>query len=127
MTSLKHQDSIVIHASPDEVYELVSDVTRTGEWSPICQSCWWHEGESARVGAHFTGRNESNGRTWETVSEVVAAERARKFAWIVGDDYVRWEYTIDPLDGDTELTESWEFTPAGQDFMYERFGKKLRP
>ena len=26
---------------------MVSDVTRMGEWSPVCKACWWDEGDSA--------------------------------------------------------------------------------
>lgn len=124
MVSLNYQESIVIHASPEQVYDLVSDVTRTGEWSPVCTSCWWHDGGAAHVGAQFTGRNERDGRTWETVSEVVTAERGREFSWVVGDGYVRWAYTMDPLNGGTKLTESWEFTPAGIEMFHDKFGKK---
>lgn len=29
-------DSIHIDASPAEIYDLISDVTRTGEWSQQC-------------------------------------------------------------------------------------------
>ena len=60
------------------MYSAVSDVTRTGEWSPVCQECWWDEGDGPVVGAHFTGRNVLPERTWETRSEVVAAERRRR-------------------------------------------------
>lgn len=53
---------------------MVSDVTRMGEWSPVCRACWWDEGAGPRVGAWFTGRNELPERTWETRSVMVAAE-----------------------------------------------------
>ena len=85
----------------------MSDVTRTGEWSPVCRACWWDDGGSARVGAWFTGRNEVPGRTWETRSEVVVADRGREFAWVVGGKYVRWSFGMEPVDGGTRLTESW--------------------
>lgn len=122
MESRSHHESMSIHASPETVYDLVSDVTRTGEWSPICRSCWWHDGGPARVGARFTGRNQSGERTWETVSEVVAAERGREFAWVVGEGYVRWAYTMTPISEGTELTETWEFLPAGIAMFHQRFG-----
>ncbi len=64
-TSIRvHQESIRVEASAEAVYDLVSDITRTGEWSPVCVSCWWDDEE--------------------TRSEVIAAERGREFAWIVG-------------------------------------------
>ena len=81
--TLQHSESIVIARSPDELYDMVSDVTRMGEWSPVCRACWWDEGESPRVGAMFTGRNETPERTWETRSQVVVADRGREFAFEV--------------------------------------------
>ncbi|MGY1795765.1 SRPBCC family protein [Geodermatophilus sp. SYSU D00525] len=122
-TSLTHSDSIVVAASPEEVYDLVSDVTRTGEWSPICAACWWDEGATGQVGEWFTGRNVTPERTWETRSQVVAADRGREFAWLVSGRLVRWGYLLEPVDGGTRLTETWEFLPAGLEFFAERYGE----
>ena len=72
-TKLTHSGSLVISAAPEDLYDMVADVTRMGEWSPICKSCWWDEGAGPQVGAWFTGRNELPERTWETRSEVVGA------------------------------------------------------
>jgi hypothetical protein len=119
---LTYAESILIAASPQEVYDVVSDVTRTGEWSPICRECWWDEGDGARVGARFTGRNVTPERTWETRCEVTVAEPGRAFGWKVGGGFVLWTYTMAPVEGGTELTESWEFTPAGQAFFAESYG-----
>ncbi|HEX3289354.1 MAG TPA: SRPBCC family protein [Mycobacterium sp.] len=122
MTELKLSDTISVAVSPDELFAMVSDVTRMGEWSPVCTACWWDEGDGPRVGAWFTGRNETSGRTWETRSQVVAADPGRKFAWQVNDGWVHWEYAFDPEDGGTRLTESWEFLPAGIAGFHERYG-----
>ena len=89
MTELTQSGSIVISRSPDEVYDMVADVARTGEWSPVCQECWWDEGDGPRVGARFTGRNVTPERSWETRSEVVAADRGRAFAWVVAEPPTR--------------------------------------
>ena len=122
MDRLTHSDSVIVARSPDDLYAMVSDVTRMGEWSPICKACWWDEGEGPRVGAWFTGRNELPERTWETRSEVVAADPGREFAFVVLGTIARWGYTFVPVDGGTELTESWEFLPGGLEFFEERFG-----
>jgi ribosome-associated toxin RatA of RatAB toxin-antitoxin module len=124
MSELRHSASVVVARAPEEVYDLVSDVTRTGEWSPICQECWWDEGATGEVGDRFTGRNVTPQRTWETRSRVVAADRGREFTWVVGADFVRWSYTMAPADGGTELTESWEFLPAGRAMFAERYGER---
>ncbi|WP_028660428.1 SRPBCC family protein [Nocardioides insulae] len=124
LTPRTHSDSIDIAATPQEVYAVVSDVTRTGEWSPTCRECRWEEGDGPRVGASFIGRNETPDRTWETRSEVVAAEPGSEFAWMVGKGFVRWSFAMRPTQGGgTELTQSWEFTSAGLTFFETTFGE----
>jgi hypothetical protein len=122
MSDLTHSESVVIDASPEAVYDLVSDVTRTGEWSPICKECWWDEGATGTVGDVFTGRNVLPERTWETRCTVIAADRGREFGWIVGDSYVRWVYRMEPDGAGTRLTEAWEFLPNGIKLFHDRFG-----
>ncbi len=122
MTKLHHAESIVIARSPEDLYDMVSDVTRMGEWSPVCKACWWDEGSGPEAGAWFTGRNELPERTWETRSQVVAAERGREFAFTVGGKFVRWGYVFVPVEGGTEVTESWQFLPDGVAMFKERYG-----
>ncbi|QZY52381.1 SRPBCC family protein [Leucobacter tenebrionis] len=120
--SLTHADSILINATPEQVFAVVSDVTRTGEWSPVCEACWWDEGDGPRPGAFFTGRNVTPDRTWETRCEVTVCEAGRAFGWGVTEGNVFWTYTMRPVGSSTELTESWEFTAKGQAFFAQRFG-----
>ena len=122
MSELTHSESIVVARPAGELYDLVSDVTRMGEWSPVCRACWWDEGSGPEVGAWFTGRNEVPGRTWETRSQVVAADPGREFAWVVGDFFARWGYRFTEVEAGTLLTESWEFLPAGIALFGERYG-----
>jgi hypothetical protein len=119
--NLQHSDSIDIARPAEDLYDMVSDVTRMGEWSPVCKECWWDDGDSARVGAWFIGRNELPDRTWKTRSEVVVADRGREFAFIVGGSYTRWGYTFTPIEGGTRVTESWEFLPDAVTLFEERF------
>ena len=122
MSSLSYSESIVVARSPEDLYDMVSDVTRMGEWSPVCTACWWDDGQGARPGAWFTGRNELPERTWETRSEVVAADPGQEFAFVVGGSWVRWGFTFAPVDGGTQVTESWEFLPDGIARFHNRFG-----
>ena len=124
MSSLRYSESVVVARSPEELYDMVSDVTRMGEWSPVCKACWWEEGAGPRVGARFTGRNEVPERTWETTSEVVAADPGREFAWTVAvpPTRARWGYTFEAVDAGTKVTEAWELPPEGVAFFEERFG-----
>lgn len=93
---LTYSDSVHIAAIPGEVYAVVSDITRTGEWSPVCQECWWDEGDGPWVGAFFTGRNVTDVRTWETHCEVIAAAEGVEFGWSVCH---RRQRPLDLLDG----------------------------
>jgi len=122
MDELLAAQSVVIARSPELLYDLVSDVTRIGEFSPVCASCWWDEGDGPRVGAWFTGRNVTPARTWETRSQVVVAERGREFAFLVGSGFVRWGYTFAASPDGTVVTESWQFLPAGIAVFHERYG-----
>ena len=121
MTELTYSESILISCSPETLYDMVSDVTRMGEWSPVCKACWWDEGEGPSVGRWFTGRNETPARTWETRSQVTAAERGRVFTFVVGGSWISWSYTFAPVDGGTELTETWHFLPPGIARFHDRF------
>jgi hypothetical protein len=123
---LSYSDSIVIARSPQELYGMVSDITRMGEWSPVCTSCWWDEGDSARVGAWFTGKNETPERTWETRSQIVAAEPGREFAFAVFGNRARWGFTFTEVDGGTRVTESWRFLPGGAAAFQERYGSDAK-
>ena len=118
-----YQESVTIKALAQTVYDIVSDITRTGEWSPVCTSCWWDDEASAgAVGAWFTGRNVLPERTWETRSQVMSAEPGREFAWVVGGKFVRWGYTLTEVDAGTVLTESWELLPEGITMFGEKYG-----
>ena len=124
---LRHSDSLVLDATPEQVYDLVSDVTRTGEWSPVCVACAWEDPDCAgEVGAAFTGRNESGGRTWETRSVVEVADRGREFAWAVNGGFVRWSWTMRPHGDGTLVTESWHFRPEGLAFFAEKYGDRAQ-
>lgn len=125
MTPLEFSDSVVIDKGREEIYALVSDVTRMGQWSPQCRACWWDDPDAGPVvGAWFTGRNENAERTWETRSQVVQADPGSAFAWEVNNGWVRWGFTLAAGDenGTTKLTQSWVFLPAGIAGFGERYG-----
>ena len=113
-TATTGQASIDIAASPEEVYDVLSDVTRMGERSPECYRCKWLDGaRQAVLGARFRGYNRLGPIKWTTTCTVTAAERGREFAFTVisghGREETRWRYLLDDIDGVTRLTESYEF------------------
>jgi uncharacterized protein YndB with AHSA1/START domain len=118
-----HSGSITIDRSPDQVYAIVSDVTRMGELSPVCTSGAWDDPAAAgRKGARFTGDNAIGEYSWTTHCEVVTADPGREFTFINrgqdGDvELVRWSYTFEPQGDATLVTESWQVLPAYPDFV----------
>ena len=58
-------DSVTVHMSapPDEVWALVSDVTRIGSYSPETFEAEWLDGATGpAVGAKFRGHVKRNGK-----------------------------------------------------------------
>lgn len=114
-TGKRGQESIQIAAAPEDVYDLVADVTRMGEWSPECYRCkWLGEAHNAEVGARFRGYNRLGRYRWATTAVVNVAQRGHEFAFAVvhdktGRDETLWRYRLEPSSGGTLLTESFEF------------------
>lgn len=102
--------SLVIDASPETLYDLVSDVRRMGEWSPECRRCRWVGGATGPVvGARFKGTNRRGLVRWTQDVEVRVARKGREFAFVTcGSDPALWTYRFEPHDGGTTVTESFE-------------------
>jgi hypothetical protein len=99
---------VYVDAPPEIVYGVVSDVTRTGEWSPETVKCAWLDSATGpAVGARFKGTNKRGIATWSTKPTVVVADPGREFAFEVDTD-VRWTYRFDTEGTGTTLTESFE-------------------
>jgi len=104
---------IEIDAARDVVYALVSDVTRTGEWSPECVRCRWLGGATAAVaGARYRGASRNGWRQWSTTSTIRVARPGGELVWDVtflGRPVARWGYRMRELGGGgTVLAESVE-------------------
>lgn len=101
-----------VDAPPEVVYDLVADVTRTGEWSPENLGGAWLDGATGPVvGARFKARNKRKW-SWTTTSTVTVADRAREFAFDVGKGETRWRYEFVPAGEGCEVTESFEIVKA---------------
>jgi hypothetical protein len=105
--------SIDIAAEPDAVYELVSDITRMGDWSPECYHCAWTKGATGpEVGARFKAKNKGGrGPSWFNTPTVTTAEPGREFAFNrsgPGIGSYTFRYTFEPTPAGTKLTESFD-------------------
>jgi ligand-binding SRPBCC domain-containing protein len=123
VSGFNHSDSVTINRPAENVYAIVSDVTRIGELSPVCKSAAWDDpAQAGKEGAWFTGHNAIGEFTWDTHCKVIAAKPGREFAFInhgsSGDtELVRWGYTFEPHGDATVATESWQVLPAYPDFV----------
>src|SRR6266446_5366682 len=79
---LRYQESIRIAAPADLIYDLVADVTSTGNGSPECRRVEWL-GASAKAvtGARFRGHNRWRGFTWWRNATIARAIRGQEFAF----------------------------------------------
>jgi uncharacterized protein YndB with AHSA1/START domain len=103
---MEGQATIHINASPNEVFELVSNVTRMGEWSPETTKCEWVDGASGpAVGAKFRGTNKLGPVKWSTTPTITACEPGKLFAFDAGG--TEWRYSFTEADGGTSVTESF--------------------
>jgi ribosome-associated toxin RatA of RatAB toxin-antitoxin module len=100
-----------VQAPPEALYDLVSDVTRMGDWSPECHRAQWLDGVTeAAVGARFKGFNKRK-RSWATTSTITSADRGHDFAFAVGKPdrpQTRWRYTFEAAGDGTDVTETCE-------------------
>jgi hypothetical protein len=101
-----------VDATPEMVYDLVSDVTRTPEWSPEVISCRWLGGATSAVpGARFSARNKKKWFAWSNRPVVETAERAREFAITrtePGGGTIRWYYRLEPAGGGTTVVLGYQ-------------------
>ena len=116
--------TVHVDAPPEKLYDMVSDVTRMGEWSPECYRCEWLDGAAGpAVGARFKGRNKYGLIRWSSTPRVVVAEPGREFTF--EHDYTRWTYRFEPANGGTDVTESFE--DVKPEPFYIRIGQLFMP
>ncbi|MGW5680247.1 SRPBCC family protein [Streptomyces sp. NPDC003860] len=118
---------VYVTAPPAAVYAVVSDLPRSGEWSPECVGGTWTAGRPATAGAVFRGENLRSADvvawapvvrgTWFTEAEVVAAEPGVTFQWSMRDTSGRrqdstWAYDIEPARGGSRLVHRFRMGTA---------------
>ncbi|RSN16854.1 polyketide cyclase [Streptomyces sp. WAC 05977] len=108
---------VLIDATPEQVYRLVSDPVSMAECTEELRKARWIRGATeARVGNWFAGSNRNGWRRWVTHAEIVEAEPVRRFAYRVRTPFFvpisRWEYEIAPEgDGTRLVVENWLRVP----------------
>ncbi|WP_340539015.1 SRPBCC family protein [Nocardioides sp. GXZ039] len=126
--------SLHVDAPVAEVWDLVSDVTRIGEFSPETFEAKWTRGSTGpEVGAYFAGHVKRNGvgPTYWSPCRVTVCEPERVFEFSVGTDKMtvnNWGYRLEPdADGSgTTITEYFRLEPSLPTRLYWLLLGRLR-
>jgi Polyketide cyclase / dehydrase and lipid transport len=118
---------IHVSATPDEIYDVVSDLPRSGEWSPECQGGEWISGEASAVGSVFRGENLRSEEVvawaplvrgvWHTECRITEADPGRTFRWMMlshagAEQESVWGFDIESADGGAVLTHHFRMGKA---------------
>lgn len=124
--------TVDVAATPEQVWALLTDITRAGEWSHETQGGEWLDGAtSAVLGARFRGRNQQGRTKWSRVCEVVVADAPRTISWrtvptrVVYRDSTRWTYELAPTDTGCTITQRFEVLQLGP--ILDRFFYAIVP
>jgi hypothetical protein len=123
---------VTIAAPAQQIWDLVADVRNTGKFSPEVMEAEWLDGATGpALGAKFRGHVKRNeiGPVYWTTCRVTACEPGREFGFAVllGERPVNnWHYRFAPVDGGTDVTESFRMSEGLFTTMFGLFGGQLR-
>jgi uncharacterized protein YndB with AHSA1/START domain len=104
--------SRVIQASPEAIFDVLADPARHGEidGSGMVQNV---RGESKRLepGSKFGMDMKLGPLPYRISNTVVEFEENRRLAWAHLGGH-RWRYELEPVDGGTKVTESFDWSTA---------------
>lgn len=104
--------SRVIKASPEAIFDVIADPARHGEMdgSGMVQNV---RGESKRLalGSSFGMDMKLGPLPYRISNQVVEFEENRLIAWAHFGGH-RWRYELEPVEGGTKVTESFDWSTA---------------
>ena len=104
--------SRVINATPEQIFELLTDPARHGEidGSGMVQQA---RGDNQRLemGSKFGMDMKLGFIPYRITNEVVEFDENRLIAWQHFGKH-RWRYELEPVDGGTKVTESFDWSTA---------------
>jgi len=102
-----------IEASPEALYDLIADVTRTPERTPDIVRCEWLDGATGpAVGARFKSINrQGRGPNWSNKPVVTVAEPGVEFSFTRTEPFagtILWRHRFVAEGTGTRMYESYE-------------------
>ena len=101
------EESIDIDATPQQVWSVISDLQRMGEWSPQCKKMIIRGGTVA-LGTKTININRRGALVWPTTSKVVRFAPNQEIGFRVAENNTVWSFTISPTDTGVTVTERRE-------------------
>ncbi|AFR47248.1 MULTISPECIES: SRPBCC family protein [Gordonia] len=107
MTAALIEESIDIAATPEQVWSVISDLKRMGEWSPQCKKMIVRGG-TVGLGTKTININRRGPLVWPTTAKVVRFTPNQELGFRVAENHTIWSYTITPKDAGVTVTERRE-------------------
>lgn len=98
------QADVTIAASPDRVWQVLTDFSRMPEWSPELLRMVPLKRGGLRPGQWYLGINRRGPVVWPTRNVVTILEPGRRVAWDTRSSGARWIYDVVEDDAGTRLT-----------------------
>ena len=123
---------VVVDATVPQVWSVVSDVTRVGEWSHECRGAEWLGDADGPLPAcaseAATGRAGRAGRDGAGPREIVALDPPSEIVWRTVPtrlipDSTEWRIRLEPADRGTRITQTFDgprAPPGCRDRLYAR-------
>jgi hypothetical protein len=124
--------TVTIAAPAQHIWDLVADIRNTGKFSPEVMEAEWLDGATGpALGAKFRGHVKRNeiGPVYWTTCRVTACEPGREFGFevLLGERPVNnWHYRFAPVEGGTDVTESFRMSEGLFTTVFGLFGGQLR-
>lgn len=116
MTEPSASATVQIDATPEVVYDLITDLPTLVSLAEEAVAMQFCKGDCVGQGAVFVGHNENGSKRWTTKCTVTDAEPGRVFGFDVRYSLIpiaRWQYDIVGADGGCRVTESaWDRRPG---------------
>lgn len=111
---------VSVAAPVNAVWQVVADVTRTGEWSHECLHVEWVNGSDRAVpGARFRGRNRSRWLRWSRSCEIIAVQPPHRIVWRTIPtplyvDSTEWSIQLEPTAHGTRIIQEFQLLKCPQ-------------
>ncbi|MFW0794163.1 SRPBCC family protein [Gordonia sp. CPCC 205515] len=117
------EESIEINATAEEVWAVISDLKRMGEWSPQCKKMILR-GEPVGMGTKSININRRGVLVWPTTSKIIRFAPNKELGFRVAENKTVWSYTIAPTASGVTVTERREVangTTKISSFLVDKF------